>query len=288
MDYGARFYSPILGRFISADSVVPQPRNPQSLNRYSYVINNPLAFTDPNGHCYDTVCNNSYSTHIDYNISGPITLYSQWALYGSKGETPYDQYGRLTKDAVVKQNSYNGIIWDAVSSEKAFYMNLGITKLIDLARLVKRQVARESHFDVNAGIGTDYVGLMQISMGALADVDRVGINRQDGAQNIAAGVAYLGYIYEKRTLENEEGRPSDQTERWRFTMAMYNAGINAGFMSARLSGSDGQLKSWKDVTASLDVNSSGLNLKPEAYEQVKKYISDILAHGKPIPLPKEK
>jgi RHS repeat-associated protein len=49
-DYNARYYSPLFGRFISADSIVPEPGNPQALNRYSYVLNNPLQYTDPNGH----------------------------------------------------------------------------------------------------------------------------------------------------------------------------------------------------------------------------------------------
>jgi RHS repeat-associated protein len=48
--YGARYYDPALGRFISADSIVPDYTNPQSLNRYSYVLNNPLRYTDPTGH----------------------------------------------------------------------------------------------------------------------------------------------------------------------------------------------------------------------------------------------
>jgi RHS repeat-associated protein len=48
--YNARYYSPLFGRFISADSIVPEPGNPQSLNRYSYVLNNPLKYTDPSGH----------------------------------------------------------------------------------------------------------------------------------------------------------------------------------------------------------------------------------------------
>ncbi len=37
----ARFYDPLLGRFVSADTIVPDPGDPQSFNRYSYVLNNP-------------------------------------------------------------------------------------------------------------------------------------------------------------------------------------------------------------------------------------------------------
>jgi RHS repeat-associated protein len=48
--YGARYYDATIGRFISADTIVPDPMNPQSLNRYSYCLNNPLRYIDPNGH----------------------------------------------------------------------------------------------------------------------------------------------------------------------------------------------------------------------------------------------
>jgi RHS repeat-associated protein len=44
-----RLYDPILGRFLSADPNVQDPTNSQSLNRYSYCLNNPLAYTDPTG-----------------------------------------------------------------------------------------------------------------------------------------------------------------------------------------------------------------------------------------------
>ena len=37
--YGARFYSPRLGRFLSADAIVPSFANPQSLNRFTYTLN---------------------------------------------------------------------------------------------------------------------------------------------------------------------------------------------------------------------------------------------------------
>jgi RHS repeat-associated protein len=50
MDYRARYYDPKLGRFVSADTVVPNPTNPQLFNRYSYAGNNPLRYDDPDGH----------------------------------------------------------------------------------------------------------------------------------------------------------------------------------------------------------------------------------------------
>jgi RHS repeat-associated protein len=48
-DYGARWYDPALGRFLQADSMVPDPTDTQSLNRYSYVRNDPLGRIDPGG-----------------------------------------------------------------------------------------------------------------------------------------------------------------------------------------------------------------------------------------------
>lgn len=45
-----RIYDPILGRFMSADPFVQFAYNSQSYNRYSYVLNNPLGWTDPTGY----------------------------------------------------------------------------------------------------------------------------------------------------------------------------------------------------------------------------------------------
>ncbi|MCF8372833.1 MAG: FG-GAP-like repeat-containing protein [Bacteroidales bacterium] len=45
-----RIYDPILGRFISPDPYIQAPENTQSLNRYSYCLNNPLSLFDPSGY----------------------------------------------------------------------------------------------------------------------------------------------------------------------------------------------------------------------------------------------
>jgi RHS repeat-associated protein len=51
-----RVYDPLIGRMMSADPFVPDPMNGQAWNRYSYVINNPLALTDTNGYCFLGMC----------------------------------------------------------------------------------------------------------------------------------------------------------------------------------------------------------------------------------------
>lgn len=45
-----RVYDPDIGRFLSPDPFIPQPTFSQSYNRYSYVLNNPLSYTDPSGY----------------------------------------------------------------------------------------------------------------------------------------------------------------------------------------------------------------------------------------------
>jgi len=66
--FNARFYSPKLGRFLSADSIVPSYANPQSLNRMSYVTNNPLRYTDPTGH---KACGDGEAHDCDGYLNNP-------------------------------------------------------------------------------------------------------------------------------------------------------------------------------------------------------------------------
>jgi hypothetical protein len=69
----ARFYMPYINRFISADTIVPDPSSPQSFNRYSYALNNPTNYTDPSGHCIfggiDTlICGVALAALVTYEV----------------------------------------------------------------------------------------------------------------------------------------------------------------------------------------------------------------------------
>ena len=113
--YGARFYSSKLGRFLSADTIVPDWANPQSLNRYAYTYNNPLKYVDPTGHeaCYGT-------THNIGTGQGDISQADCWALQATIstiGQTGVDVGGNWTKTDWQNNNEFG--YWVFTNSDKS-------------------------------------------------------------------------------------------------------------------------------------------------------------------------
>jgi RHS repeat-associated protein len=103
LDYfGARYFSGAQGRFTLPDwSAKPQPvpyanlEDPQTLNLYGYVRNNPLSKTDLDGHCFEDAC------VIEVSAVGTGVLYGGAAIAGAVG---------LTGVAVTLHNSGDAII----------------------------------------------------------------------------------------------------------------------------------------------------------------------------------
>jgi len=80
-NYGARFYSAKLGRFLSADPVGVMGGDPQALDRYAYVRNNPLKYVDPTGLTFVGVGGwnmyneKGYINKRDHNFEGWVKQY---------------------------------------------------------------------------------------------------------------------------------------------------------------------------------------------------------------------
>jgi hypothetical protein len=68
MYFNARYYSHYLNRWLQPDSIVPDAGNPQDLNRYSFVRNNPLKYTDPTGHYVCSGYNEQWGSQTCYDM----------------------------------------------------------------------------------------------------------------------------------------------------------------------------------------------------------------------------
>src|SRR5205814_2121988 len=76
LDYAmARIYTNRYGRFMSPDPVLGDPANPQSWNRYTYGLNDPINNIDPSGEtCINNIDENGkYCIGVDVNSSAPST-----------------------------------------------------------------------------------------------------------------------------------------------------------------------------------------------------------------------
>ena len=129
MFYGSRAYSPVLGRFISADTVVPGAGNPQALNRYSYVLNRPINYSDPSGHDpldenwakEFTAFHHRDPTHYDRMIRlFSLAFSNEWAAGG--WDKFYTSDGQLRDDAIIRdvfQNAPTSRNWAGMSDALA-------------------------------------------------------------------------------------------------------------------------------------------------------------------------
>jgi RHS repeat-associated protein len=106
--YGARYYDPAIGRFISVDPVIANVYNPQVINPYSYCLNNPLRYIDPTGH-----------------ISQPATQCEYEPLTDPGGSDDEDSKANLDNMWAIGIPICKGLLLDDKSS-KGVYDNIAI------------------------------------------------------------------------------------------------------------------------------------------------------------------
>ena len=87
--------SPYLNRFVQPDTIIPDPSNPQSWNRYSYVANRPVVLNDPTGHETGSMCDRGYM-----NYCSPVIFFggSDPTDPEKKGPLPQHQSQMWTTD----------------------------------------------------------------------------------------------------------------------------------------------------------------------------------------------
>jgi len=78
--YGARYYDPLLGRFVSPDTIIPQQQGSQAWDRYAGMNNNPIRYTDPTGHC--VIC-----------TLGQLIIQTISSVYESQNEATHQALG---------------------------------------------------------------------------------------------------------------------------------------------------------------------------------------------------
>jgi hypothetical protein len=108
--------SPYINHFLQPDTIIPHPTNPQAWNRYSYVGNRPVNFSDPSGHKWQCTGPNSDHCFDDGQdqISGMVTLSPALTSHGRAAFHGLDNLQLLGKEqaavAFVVDTEYGGTI----------------------------------------------------------------------------------------------------------------------------------------------------------------------------------
>jgi RHS repeat-associated protein len=130
---GDRWYDSALGRWLSPDTIVPQPGNPQNFNRYSYTRNNPLKYIDPSGHFTQCVAtdggyqcwDDGYSIDNPWDTSSDADTRRAWLLNYANNLATWARNGWLTDlDALGQLSDFAvSLIPSGASNRTLAYVN---------------------------------------------------------------------------------------------------------------------------------------------------------------------
>jgi RHS repeat-associated protein len=198
--FGARYYASTMGRWLSPDwsakrEPVPYAKldNPQSLNLYAYVFNNPLIHIDADGHIID---DNALKDNKDYqgwkknylshkgaqaqwdtlNNNKDLTVTMKWDSKGSRSVTDGYQWngqGQLTA-ATVTLAAKTGDVNNKMSSDQGYVHGADISNNSD------RQAYVMAHEFGHVEFAQTEIGLQELTFGQAMD------------EKMKASVAQLG------------------------------------------------------------------------------------------------
>lgn len=129
-NFGARYDSSSMGRFMTPDPVIITPErlmNPQQLNLYAYVANNPLRFIDPTGEILQCVGDDKSRSQCFSDlqqIAGDAK--ERLSIDGKTGVVSFD-----TKDLDLSKNAGGALVNDLVGSKNTYDFSVGPTIMTD-------------------------------------------------------------------------------------------------------------------------------------------------------------
>jgi len=132
-----RIYDPSLGRFLQADPVVQEINNSQNFNRYSYVLNNPLSYTDPTGYEFEK---DSFSDFMD--------LWSINANQTNKNQQKSNKKFQGKKSSGVLEASTNDNASKDSGTSGDGEANFKINRLNDQIDAIEATKAKESEYSI--------------------------------------------------------------------------------------------------------------------------------------------
>lgn len=100
-----RIYDGALGRFVQADPIIQDPLRVQSLNRYSYVWNNPLNATDPSG--FELECAGYQTGEVECTPTNDDKV-EEVTVTGKKEDRPKPTVVLTFVSGTISSNSFSG------------------------------------------------------------------------------------------------------------------------------------------------------------------------------------
>ncbi|WP_029272449.1 RHS repeat-associated core domain-containing protein [Flavobacterium sp. KJJ] len=131
INMNGRLYDPKLRRFLQPDNNIQDPFNTQNYNRYGYVLNNPLKYTDQSGEFWNLVAGSLFSAYVHGGASSGEANPFKWNLntwmsaFSSTGSGVASSYAtEATNSYIDNYNNKPALGASAVSSGDGKYAQL--------------------------------------------------------------------------------------------------------------------------------------------------------------------
>lgn len=148
-NYDARLYDPVIGRFVSADSLVPRVFDSMSYNRYAYCRNNPLIYVDPSG---NLEIHGDIAFTGGYGIMGTGGITAMADDKGNVGVIGHGGYGAMSNAGANIAVQYGWSTGDVDKCGKGWSFTPGISFEIFGLSLTQEFIIGSKYFGAQGGV----------------------------------------------------------------------------------------------------------------------------------------